>query len=152
MALAFFLEAGVDYIILEAGMGGKLDAINSLDADLTMLTRVEKEHTTYLGNTYQEILGHKLGVKREGKPMIVGIQLDEVLSLIKSRKDFDEFVFVQDDQVLLKRISVLNQGCERDRAFLENLALVAAGARNIFGQINEDILLKGCYIFLCVGG
>ncbi len=54
----------LDYIILEVGLGGRLDSVNMLDADLTLLTSISKDHEEYLGSELKGILKEKLGVTR----------------------------------------------------------------------------------------
>jgi dihydrofolate synthase/folylpolyglutamate synthase len=52
------------YLFLEVGLGGRLDAVNALDANLVLLTSISRDHQEFLGNRYDMILGEKLGVLR----------------------------------------------------------------------------------------
>lgn len=72
-ALWLFQQAGLDYIILEVGLGGRLDAVNIIDADLAILTSVALDHTDWLGDTLDKIGYEKAGVFRSGRPAIVGM-------------------------------------------------------------------------------
>ena len=65
-----FVSAGVDVIILEVGLGGRLDAVNIYDADCAIVTAVDIDHTEYLGATREKIGFEKAGVFRTGKPAI----------------------------------------------------------------------------------
>ncbi|CBW26703.1 putative folylpolyglutamate synthase [Halobacteriovorax marinus SJ] len=58
----------LDYIILEVGLGGRLDAVNFLDADYTLLTSISKDHEEFLGSSLTGILQEKLGVCRAPAP------------------------------------------------------------------------------------
>ncbi len=69
-ALLYFKSAQVDVIILEVGMGGRLDATNIIDADLLIITTIDFDHQDFLGNTRDEIGFEKAGILRVGKPMI----------------------------------------------------------------------------------
>ena len=66
VALDAFGTAGAQAIVVEAGLGGRLDATNVLDADVVVLTGVDLDHTELLGETLAEIAGEKLAVAREG--------------------------------------------------------------------------------------
>lgn len=62
IALKCFVDDGVDFAVMEVGLGGRLDATNVIDAEIAVLTVVEKEHTDILGRTYEKILNEKLGI------------------------------------------------------------------------------------------
>jgi dihydrofolate synthase/folylpolyglutamate synthase len=62
--------AGIDVAILEVGLGGRLDAVNVIDADVAIVTSVDIDHTDFLGTTREEIGFEKAGIFRPGKPAI----------------------------------------------------------------------------------
>jgi len=70
-ALAEFAEVGVDVVVVEAGLGGRLDATNVLDAPVVVLTNVGLEHTAQLGETREEIAAEKLAVVHEGATVVL---------------------------------------------------------------------------------
>jgi dihydrofolate synthase/folylpolyglutamate synthase len=71
LAIAKLLaDAKLDVVILEVGLGGRLDAVNTIDADVGIVTSVDIDHTEYLGNTREEIGFEKAGIYRAGKPAI----------------------------------------------------------------------------------
>ncbi len=63
-------NAGVDVAILEVGLGGRLDAVNVIDADVAIVTSIDIDHKDYLGDTREEIGFEKAGIFRPGKPAI----------------------------------------------------------------------------------
>jgi len=63
-------KAGVDVAILEVGLGGRLDAVNVIDADVAIVTSIDIDHKDYLGDTREEIGFEKAGIFRPGKPAI----------------------------------------------------------------------------------
>ncbi|AOY93341.1 bifunctional folylpolyglutamate synthase/dihydrofolate synthase [Cupriavidus sp. USMAA2-4] len=67
-----FAEAGLDAIVLEVGLGGRLDAVNIIDADCAIVTSVDIDHTQYLGSTREAIGFEKAGIFRPGAPAICG--------------------------------------------------------------------------------
>ncbi|HAT30599.1 MAG TPA: bifunctional tetrahydrofolate synthase/dihydrofolate synthase [Janthinobacterium sp.] len=62
--------AGLDVAILEVGLGGRLDAVNVIDADVAVVTSIDIDHTDYLGGTREEIGFEKAGIFRPGKAAI----------------------------------------------------------------------------------
>jgi len=62
--------AGLDVVILEVGLGGRLDAVNVIDADVAIVTSIDIDHTDYLGSTREEIGFEKAGIFRPGKVAI----------------------------------------------------------------------------------
>lgn len=73
-ALQAFATAGCDCWILEVGMGGRLDAVNIIDADYALITTVALDHQEFLGSTIEEIAAEKAGILRPGAPGFFGDQ------------------------------------------------------------------------------
>lgn len=71
-ALDIFARAGLDIAILEVGMGGRLDAVNVLDADVSVVTTVDIDHTAWLGSDREQIGREKAGIFRAGRPALYG--------------------------------------------------------------------------------
>ena len=71
-ALALFAEAGIEAAILEVGLGGRLDAVNIVDADVAAVVSVDLDHQSYLGNDRESIGYEKAGIFRAGRPAIFG--------------------------------------------------------------------------------
>ncbi|GGY82328.1 bifunctional tetrahydrofolate synthase/dihydrofolate synthase [Marinobacter zhanjiangensis] len=69
-ALLVMAEAGVDNLVLEVGLGGRLDAVNVLDADLAIITSVDLDHTAWLGEDRNTIGYEKAGILRPGQVAI----------------------------------------------------------------------------------
>lgn len=69
-AMLLFIEADLDVAILEVGLGGRLDAVNTFDPDCAVITSVDLDHTDYLGETREEIAFEKAGIFRRGKPAV----------------------------------------------------------------------------------
>jgi dihydrofolate synthase/folylpolyglutamate synthase len=65
-----FASRGLDAVILEVGLGGRLDAVNILDTDCAIITSIDIDHTEYLGDTREKIAFEKAGIFRAGKPAI----------------------------------------------------------------------------------
>jgi dihydrofolate synthase/folylpolyglutamate synthase len=71
-AMAAFERAGPDALVLEIGLGGRLDAVNAFDADCALLTSVDMDHMEYLGDTRERIGWEKAHIFRAGRPAICG--------------------------------------------------------------------------------
>ncbi len=70
-AADLFLRSAVDVLVLEVGMGGRLDAVNVFDADCAVVTSIGLDHMDYLGTTREAIGFEKAGVFRAGKPAVL---------------------------------------------------------------------------------
>ncbi|MDR2709789.1 MAG: bifunctional folylpolyglutamate synthase/dihydrofolate synthase [Burkholderiales bacterium] len=71
-AFWLFARAPLDAWVLEVGLGGRLDAVNVIDADVAMVTAVDIDHTEYLGSDREAIGYEKAGIARRGRPLICG--------------------------------------------------------------------------------
>lgn len=69
-AMQLFKQSGVDVVILEVGLGGRLDAVNIFEPDCSVLTSIDLDHMDYLGSTREEIGFEKAGIFRGGKAAI----------------------------------------------------------------------------------
>lgn len=87
MALRYFQEQNCDYVVLETGWGGEKDATNIVESKiLTILTHIELEHTHTLGADLKTITEAKLGITREGVPLLTALsQVNEVHAAIQDR-------------------------------------------------------------------
>lgn len=73
-ALLVFADASCDCWILEVGMGGRLDAVNVIDADYALITTVDLDHQEYLGDTVEKIAAEKAGILRRSRAAFYGDQ------------------------------------------------------------------------------
>lgn len=69
-ALLYFKQHAVDIMILEVGLGGRLDATNIISSDISIITTIDYDHQAQLGNTLEQIGFEKAGIIRAGKPVI----------------------------------------------------------------------------------
>ena len=70
-ALWLFARSGIEALVLEVGLGGRLDAVNVIDADCAILTSVGIDHVEFLGHTREEIGREKAGIFRPGRPAVI---------------------------------------------------------------------------------
>ena len=81
-ALYAFQQNNLDIIILEVGLGGRLDAVNVVESDIAIITTVDLDHTDWLGETREQIGYEKAGIFRDNKPAIYG-DAEPVSSIIE---------------------------------------------------------------------
>jgi dihydrofolate synthase/folylpolyglutamate synthase len=87
-ALELFLEAGVDVAVLEVGLGGRLDAVNIVDADAALVASIALDHTDWLGADRDSIGYEKAGIYRPDRPAICA-DPDPPLRLVKYAEDIN---------------------------------------------------------------
>jgi dihydrofolate synthase/folylpolyglutamate synthase len=85
MALDEFGRQGVDWAVVETGMGGRLDATNILQPDLSIITNISLEHRDYLGATIAQIAGEKAGIIKKRTPVITGAAQPAARTVIEKR-------------------------------------------------------------------
>lgn len=81
-ALWAFARAGLDLAVLEVGLGGRLDAVNIVDADVAVITTVDIDHADWLGSDREAIGTEKAGIIRGWKPLILG-EIDPPSSVLR---------------------------------------------------------------------
>jgi len=91
-ALDIFYRQGIDVAILEVGMGGRLDAVNIIDADVALITAIDVDHEKWLGND-REIIGlEKAGIMRPHRP-VISSDLATPLSVVRHANDLGAQLF-----------------------------------------------------------
>ncbi|WP_045738812.1 bifunctional tetrahydrofolate synthase/dihydrofolate synthase [Xanthomonas sp. MUS 060] len=81
-ALWLFQQAALDLAVLEVGLGGRLDAVNVVDADVAVITTVDIDHTDWLGSDREAIGAEKAGIARPWKPLVLG-EIDPPSSVLR---------------------------------------------------------------------
>jgi len=85
-ALLAFARIPADWLLLETGLGGRLDATNVVDRPaLTLISPVSMDHEAYLGNTLAAIAGEKAGILKPGAPALIGPQAPAALAVLDAR-------------------------------------------------------------------
>lgn len=88
VAFIYFQEKQLDIVLLEAGIGGRLDATNVIEQSLvSIITSIGIDHTATLGNTKEEIVYEKAQILKEGGYMIVGPIEEELKDIVRNRAD-----------------------------------------------------------------
>lgn len=110
-AFYYFAAAGVEYAVIEVGLGGLLDSTNVIMPELAVITNVTLDHTDKCGTTIGEIARHKAGIIKEGIPVVTGAK-GEALAVIREtcgQKQAPLYVLGQDFDGKLQRIKERTQ-------------------------------------------
>ena len=84
LALAWFQEQRAEVIVLETGLGGRLDATNAVTPAVAVITSLSFDHSQYLGNTLEEIAAEKAGIIKPGVPVVSALQPPATAGVIES--------------------------------------------------------------------
>jgi len=85
LALKHFGDTKVDIAILETGLGGRLDATNAVQSDVSVITPIGLDHEEWLGNTLAQIAGEKAGIIKPGVPVVSAPQQPQAEEVIRAR-------------------------------------------------------------------
>ena len=85
LALKYFSEAKIDIVILETGLGGRLDATNAIQSDVSVITPIDFDHEKWLGESLREIASEKAGIIKPNVPVVCGPQRPEAEEVIGAR-------------------------------------------------------------------
>jgi dihydrofolate synthase/folylpolyglutamate synthase len=114
LTLDFFICARLaqcDIMVLETGMGGRLDCTNVVDPLVSIISLIELEHTKFLGNTIAEIAGEKAGIIKKDKPVLIGKQCPEALEVfIKTANNQRSPLFYMPDIAEISDVEISRAG------------------------------------------
>lgn len=85
LALKHFADAKIDIVILETGLGGRLDATNAIQSDAAVITAIDLDHQKWLGETLEKIASEKAGIIKRGVPVVSGVQQKEAEVVLRKR-------------------------------------------------------------------
>lgn len=85
LALLWFVDEAVDLVILEVGLGGRLDATNVVTPLVGVITNVSMDHEAYLGDTLTQVATEKAGIIKKGVPLVSGVAADVSRQVVSDR-------------------------------------------------------------------
>jgi len=151
-AILIFDNHNIDVAILEVGLGGRLDAVNAFEPDISVITSIGLDHTEFLGETLEKIAVEKSGVMRATKPCVIGEE--DCIDILKKQasdinsipyffnKDFDSSVipfdksnltYVQQKNLSCAIFSIQQLGLTEFTSNLKEELL----QQNFFGRFNR---------------
>lgn len=84
MMFKYFADNGIDYAVIETGLGGRLDSTNIVDPLVSVVTSIGLDHTEILGDTLEKIAYEKAGIIKQNKPVVVNCRNDSVKKVFQS--------------------------------------------------------------------
>ena len=101
ISLLYFKNKKCDYVMYEVGLGGKLDATNIVKPIITAITNINYDHMNILGNTLEEIALAKLGIVKEGIPLVTTENNPDLLDLFRAvtKNKNSELIIVSEDDI-----------------------------------------------------
>jgi dihydrofolate synthase / folylpolyglutamate synthase len=85
LALKHFTETKIDFVILETGLGGRLDATNAIQSNVSVITQIDFDHEKWLGHSLGEIAAEKAGIIKPRVPIVSAAQRPEAEEVIRAR-------------------------------------------------------------------
>lgn len=141
-AYLYFAEKKPDYVILECGMGGRLDSSNTIERPIAcVITKVGLDHTDELGSTIEEVACNKAGIIKEGVPVVSQSEDDAVRTVIKNVafENGSEFIDVAEESGKYGYLMPAMQGeYQKKNAVTAALAVKAAGI-----EVSREDLIRG---------
>ncbi len=117
----YFSQRKVDFVVLEVGLGGRLDATNIISrSEISIITSIGYDHMAQLGNSLSEIAGEKAGIIKEKGSVVVYPQTSEVVQVIKEKawEKQAKIFLVKKESIILKESSIEGQIFYYDSDFL----------------------------------
>ena len=160
-AFLCFRQAHVDWAVFETGLGGRLDATNVLEPQLSVITPIELEHTEFLGDTLEKIAGEKAGIIKSGTPVVIAPQKEAAQKVLEAKAKelqcpllkVEELVQVQGRMVAGKmelRLEsklfarpIITQLSLLGAYQLWNAATAALAVKTLFPELPEEAIEKG---------
>ncbi len=134
-AFVAFAAARVDAAVIEAGLGGRLDATNTIPSRVTVLTSVGLDHTEWLGETEAEIAAEKLAVLRDGTTLVLGRVSAGVAGLAAEAASRHGATLIQAPEDLDAELGELRAAGTFQR---RNFALACAAAEAYLGELDRE--------------
>lgn len=129
VAFEYFKRNHCNVIVLEAGMGGRLDSTNIIEAPLlSVITGIALDHTAFLGDTVEKIAAEKAGIIKEGRPVLFGGDSAEAEAVIRQTAELRKSEFFKVDYGALTVKATSLEGTLFDFGDRENVKLKLLGA------------------------
>ena len=129
IAMVYFMWQGCDIVVLEAGLGGRLDSTNVIDqAEVSIITSIALEHTEYLGDTTEKIAAEKAGIIKDGSIVVAGKTDEGAAAVIKEKAEEKNSKYYTPDYSLIKNLNVSLTGCSFNYDTIENINIPLVGS------------------------
>ena len=134
MAFEHFARERVNFGVFEVGLGGRLDATNILSPLVTIITRIDFDHESFLGHSLREIATEKAGILKPGVPVVLAEQRQEAREVIVARATELGCPVVEPAELFQVNQESMEDGCVRARVFEANSGTTFEIAPNLPGR------------------
>ncbi len=134
MAFEHFARERVNFGVFEVGLGGRLDATNILSPLVTIITRIDFDHESFLGHSLREIAAEKAGILKPGVPVVLAGQRQEAHEVIVARATELGCPVVEPAELFQVNQESMEDGCVRARVFDANSGTTFEIAPNLPGR------------------
>ncbi len=139
LAVRHFCERDCEVLVLETGMGGRLDATNALDSDIAVITPIGLDHTQWLGETLAAIAGEKAGIIQPGNPVLSAPQPPEAAAVLEAVAARQASPLRWIDPEDARDYSLALDGSHQRL----NAALAVAATRALFPDLADETVARG---------
>ncbi len=109
IAMLWFAREKVDIALFETGLGGRLDATNVIDPEISIITNISLDHQSYLGATVKEIAWEKAGIIKPEKPVVSGVKAPPASEVVKKRcEELDAQLFLLGRDFFAQSVDILH--------------------------------------------
>lgn len=140
-----FANEHVDVVILETGIGGRLDSTNVITPEVSVITTVSLEHTAMLGDTYALVASEKAGIIKYSKPVVVGVKNEEAREVIKQVAEANEAPIYVLNETIHAREAEIGDFTYEGIGRIENIDLAMVGVHQ---YENAALAISACSLFL----
>ncbi len=149
IAFEYFKREGCDIVVLECGMGGRLDSTNIIrEPLLSVITGISLDHTAFLGDTVEKIAKEKAGIIKDRSPVLFGGEDTKAGNVIESvaKKRGSDIYFADYSRLKIKEASL--KGCTFDYKNLQNVHISLLG---LYQPKNASLVIEGIKILRDIG-
>jgi len=151
-AFIIFKQTKLDLVVLEVGLGGRLDAVNIIEPHVAMVTTIALDHQSWLGSKLEQIAFEKSGIFRRNITNFVGDERSQGL-ILKSRPELLSHVALPTDELSSQLEPLVGDKQVNPRCFLkQNLALAVAGFQQLFAQEFRNLNLTNTIKYIALDG
>ena len=141
VAFVLYADEALDYVVLETGLGGRLDATNICAPEISVITKIGLDHCDWLGDTVEKIAAEKAGIIKKGVPIVLGKNDPEVIAVVKAcASEVGAPFFYAPD---MADESEIPDGFSLEGAFNRENAVTAIAALKVLSQLESSKGLLG---------
>ena len=140
MAFHYFHKQKVDLVILETGMGGRLDSTNIVTPLVSVITSIGLDHTLYLGDTLEKIAWEKAGIIKSGVPVVTGEIRPEALNVIEKKAEELKSEHIKFEEKENFKTDLMGRWQQKNCSVSEKVSKVL---QKHFPVIKEEHIIKG---------